>query len=395
MVLNTTIKTNTKVAIIAETTEGVYKAPTAATDFIQPMVDGISLEGSKELIDRKNLTSTIGYANPRVGMQSVTSSIPVEYKAKGVAGGAPQSGLLVEGCLGATRNAVEVTSTNAIHSDGYIAVSATDISKFAVGDIVLVKEAGAFHVSPITSAAWTTDGYRVNLLVPGADPFSAEVKIAAFKTYLPAQSGHKSISVSKYVEDLILDQAAGCKVTSMGLTNFATGQLPQLNFKLDGMSFARSETPPSFTPSYDAALPPIILSACIFVDGEELAMNEVTWSVENTQGFVTSTCSASGKISSRVTQRKVTGTINPYKLSDNTDIYDKFVANTSFSIFAYAYNPTATAGEFQDVVAFYLPSCIATAVAEADKDGVLQDSVTFTASGGVSGADAEIFLSFI
>lgn len=395
MVLNTAVKTSTKVAVEVESTEGSYTAPTGATSFIQPMVDGITLEGSKELIDRKNLTSTIGYASPRVGQQSVTCSLPVEFKAHGTEGSAPQYGKLIEGCLGDKRNSVEVTSKAGTPTTTVIPIADADIAKFAVGDIVLVKEAGAYHVSPIKAKVTTLGSATIELLVAAAAPFTSAVKIAAFQTYFPAQSGHPSFSVSKYVEDLILDQAAGCKVTSMALSNFSTSQLPQLNFKLDGLSFDRSETAPSFTPSYDAALPPIVLSACVYIDGVEMAMNQVDWSVENAQGFVTSTCSANGKISSRVTSRKVSGSINPYKLTDNTDMFDKFTGNTPFSIFSYAYNPTSTAGEFEDVIAFYLPCCIVTAVSEADKDGVLQDQIAFTASGGAAGSDAEIFVGFI
>ncbi len=123
-------------------------------------------------------------------------------------------------------------------------------------------------------------------------------------------------------------------------------------------------------------------------------MNEVAFTVENTLAFATSTCSETGRISGRVASRKVSGTINPYK--DDADIteYTRFVAGTEFSIFSYAYNPSATPGEFSQVVAYYLPKCIVSELGESDQDGILQDAVSFIASRGTDGATEEIYMSF-
>jgi hypothetical protein len=228
---------------------------------------------------------------------------------------------------------------------------------------------------------------------------SDNVEIAPVTQYSTANSGHPSLSISKYVEGAVLEQSVGSRVTSMSLDNFTTGQISSVNFGFEGLTFERSLTASPFTPDYDDALPPITLRACVYQNGTQIQVNTVTLSLENTLGFVTSTCSANGRISSRVTERSITGTFNPYKQDDDLTQFNKFKCNESYTLFAYAFNPELDAnceftGEFNNAIAILLPNCNTTELGESDADGLLIDDVTFEATRGSTGTNEELKIAF-
>ncbi len=384
------IKNNNKVAIKAEVTEGTFTAPTVGSDFIQLPVDGFSMESSKEIIERDLLGQGLTATKNRTGMWSVSGSAKVEMKANGTEGEEPEFGLLMESALGEKRSSATVTSSDAdggTYSTSVICIDSADESSFAVGDMITIKIAGGFHTSPILSV----ESNEIELLVAAPLAFIDGLEIMAFTTYKPAESGHKSVSFSKYIEDAILEQAAGCRIKSLSLEEFSTGKLAFFNFGFEGLSTDRTVSANAITPEYDTALPPIILEACVYQDGVKIAVNDVSFSVENSLGFITSTCEKQGKLSSRVTKRTIKGSLNPYKSDSDVNNWDKFKNDESFSIYFSAKVPTGITGEYKDVVAVYMPICTSTSLGEADQDGVLQETIEFSVS-GIS--NDEIFISF-
>lgn len=391
------VKKNTAVGVEIEVTEGVYVAPSSAAKFVQTLQDGFELNPAKELLERSIFTSSIGKTAPRVGQKQVSGSIPVEARAHSVEGTAPEYDALMRSALGAKRTIATTTTTKASgNTSSVLALEDADIAKFNVGDIILVKKAGAYHVSPIISKTSGAGSATLTLLVPHpGGAMGASVVIAKSTTYIVADSGHPSLSVSKYLEGTLLEQAVGCKVSSMSLENFTTGQIPSFNFGFEGLNFDRSVTPIPFTPAYDSALPPILLDGRMYMDGASLEVNELTVELENTLGFKSAFNAPNGRVSSRATERGITGSMNPYKADDNVVNYTKYDANTPFSLFAYAKVPTAVAGEFNQIVAIYLPNCIITEMGEGDADGLLQETITFSANRGNTGDKPEIYIAFV
>jgi len=392
------VKNNTKVAIKEEVTEGTYVAPAAGSDFISPLSDGLEFSPSKELLERSNLNSSIGHSTPRTGMKSVTGTLPVEAKANGTEGAAPEYGLLVEAALGSKR-AVTTSSANDTdsgtpHTVSRIYLLDTDASKYAVGDVAHIKVSGGHHVSPITAVSNTAGDVYIDLLVAAGSIFTDGDAISAVQMYVTGNSAHPSFSVTKYMEDARREYAAGCRVNSMSVNNFTTGQLADFGFGFEGLSWDSDISAIGLTPSFDAALPPVVLSACFYEDGVQLAVNEVNVTIENTLGFKTSTCSANGKIGSRITDRKVSFTFNPYKQDNEVANFARFRDNTEFSAFFYMAVPTVT-GEYKDIVAVYMPNCLITEYSEADADGLLQEAMTATAGRGADGTEEEIYIAFI
>ena len=390
-----TVKENTVIGVEIESTEGTYVAPQAATSFVQTLSDGTELNPAKETVERNVFNGSIGKSTPRTSTRSVTGSLPTEARASDVEGDAPEYDALMRSALGSRRQKTTDTTTKTGHTASRLEIEDADIGDFAVGDIVLVKEAGAFHVSPVTAVDTTASAANIDLLVAASGAFTDNVVIAKFTTYVTAESGHPTLSISKYLESARLEQATGCRVTSMALENFTTGQLPSFNYAFEGLDWDCSLTAPPFTPDYDDSLPPLVLSACLYKDGTQLDVNDFSFSMENTLGFITSTCAANGRLASRVTERNITGSFNPYKEDDSCEHWDDFKDGTEFSLFAFAFNPTSTTGEYEQVVAVYMPKCIITEVTEADLDGVLQNELSFTAARGADGTTEELYITTI
>jgi hypothetical protein len=383
------------IAVKQEVTEGTYVAPAAATDYIQPLSDGFELTPSKELVERSILTSSIGAVVPRVGTESVTAALPVELRGSGVEGAKTDFDLLVLGALGNSRQITSRVTTKTGNSASVLQIQDADIASLSVGDIVVILEAGAHHVCAI-SAKTTGIGTATVTIVPSAGAsFSDNVEISKSTTYYPANSGHPSLSLSYYLGNEILSKAIGTKVAGMEIQNFSTGQVASFAFSMEGLSFGELDGSAPHTPTYDSGIPPLILNACLFQNGIELPVNEFTLSLENTLGKLSSTCD--GYYSQRVTQRAISGTMNPYMDDTTTVQFDKFDQNLQYSIFVSAYNPSTVAGEIDlgSVVGIYLPACITTEFKHDNQDGILSDSVSFRATRGTSGTTEEMYLGFV
>ena len=390
----------TVVGVMEEVTEGTYLAPAAATDYVQPLSDGFSISGTKESIERNILTTGFFKASPRPSQEEVEVTLNLEAKGSGLEGEQTDYHKLLKSMLGGNRQLGARITTETGHTTTVLNIGDADISSLKVGDIVLILEAGAHHISPIVAVDETIAAANITILVPAAVAFSDSVEIAKFQTYFGSNSlaDYPTLSVSVYHGNEILDQAAGVRPLSMALTNFSTGQIPTFEFSASGLSFDRTDVSSPFTPVYDNVKPPLVLGACIFIDGERIELNDFSFSIEHETGFITSTCSPTGKISSRKTgKRNITGSMNPYLDDDDVSLFQKFKQNTQYSIFGYAINPSTVTGEYElgSVFSFYLPNCTTTSDVVGDLEGINITEIEFSADGGEAGASPDVFLGFV
>ena len=394
------VKNRTAYAVEVESEEGTYVAPQAATSYVQTLEDGAEFSPSKELLTRSVFNGSIGKTTPRTGMRAVSVALPCEFKAAATEGGLPEYDALMRSAMGLRRQVASLTLDDsdalgeATHSTTVLYLADADKNKVSVGDIVTVKVDNAYHTSPVTAVTNADGDVTVTLLVAMAAAPSNGDELAAVTTYVTAETGHPSLSVTKYMNDARIEEAHGCKVTSVELSNFTTGQLANWAFNLEGLDWDTKLGATPHTPAYSAALPPIILSACVYKDGVKVPVNELSISLENTLGFVTSTCAPNGKTSSRPTDRTISGSLNPYKEDDSVDNMTQFKNNDEFSLFAFAYIPDSDEdGEYGQVVAVYMPKCIITEIGEADQDGLAQETISFQASRGSDASTEELYIS--
>ena len=365
------------VFIKKEVTEGTYVAEAAGVDAVEVLADGLEFTPTKELLERNNRTSTVEKVPARVGQKSMAAAIPTEFKAGPTEGSSPQTAPLWEALLGGKVSLLQRTTITG-NTASKLYLSALNIAQYKVGHIIKINQSaisGEDHVSPIKAIGNDVGGDFLELLIPKpSGVFSANVVIAAAVNFFH-QTGAPTLSVTNYLGGKIREKAIGMRAVSSEIANFSTGQLPTATFNLEGLDFAREVGQPLFTPSYDTSLPPVVLCSKVYKDSTELTVNAVTLSLTNTLGFLTSTASCSGKISSRITDFAVNFTINPYMEDDDVNLFDIFANNTGFSLFGSSNNKTDIAGQKKEVVAFYMPNCRIPEISTGVEDGILTDAI--------------------
>jgi len=386
-------KKTASVFLTEEVAEGTPVAPSAGNQAVGVLADGFTMDGEKELVERNLLRNGISKQTPLTGIKSASVSIGVEASANKVAGGAPEYDLLMKSALGGKHQVTAEVISLDTHTTSKIFMEAVDAAKFMAGEMVLVKQTGAYHFSPIKSI--TIDGADsfIELVVPAASAFSNSVAVEKVTTYYGANSGHSSLTVTSWLEGIVKMQASGNKVASMALEGFEVGQLPSFSFSLQGSDYSESISAQSVTPSFNSETPPIILGACVYLDGVAIPVSNVAISVDNTMGKVTSTCAPNGLIAQITSLRAVSGSFTTYLEQDNVAMFTKFNNNTKFSLFLYAKNPTAVAGQGANYIGMFIPAAIITGQPKADTDGVVTIDVSFQAGEDDNGKD--IFVSFV
>jgi hypothetical protein len=379
-----------------EVTEGVYVAESAGAKAVEVLSDGLEFVPTKELLERNQRTSTVEKVPSRIGQKSMSGTIPVEFKAGDVEGAEPEATDIYEALMGGKRSGVAVISGTG-HTTTELNIDDLDISNYKVGDIVKVKEYGAVgdedHVSPVVAVDDTLGAAKITLLVPYTRAFTDNVEIAPFVTYYHS-AGAPTLSITNYIGGKIREKAIGMRCTTAEMSNFATGQLPQLSFGLEGLDYAREVGQPLFAPEYDESLPPVTLCAKVYQNDVELTLNNIEFSLSNTLGFLTSTASCSGKISSRITEFVVNFSANPYAEDDDVEQFNRFDKNDGYSIFGSSNNyGELSNNDKQQVVAFYMPNCRTTEITTGDEDGIVTEGITGQAYKNL-GNDT-VFIGFI
>jgi len=386
------VKNESTLALVAEASEGVYDAVSAGdgSEYIEVLAEGAELNKQREILERDLLTDTIEQEAARVGVSDVTGTIPVEFKANATEGDAPQSmDVLLRSLLGGKRQVTTDQTSSTGHTSTVINFASHD---FAVGDLVLVKSSGAYEVRPVSAADATSITF----------PFALEngapadgVVCAQVTTYYSDTANSISFSAEHNLgSQAIQQQVAGLRSASMSLENWAVGQVPTANFSVQGLSLERVDADATETPAFSDALPPVALSACMWVDGNKMSYTELGLNIENTISYIQDACDANGRVASRLTNQQTSVNVNPYlDDSDLTKTWDKFNDNDDVSFFAYAYNPSGTAGEFQNVVAIWIPQGKIIESPVADNDGIISENLAIRAHRS-SGSDS-IFLGFI
>lgn len=386
------------VFINKEVTEGLYVPEASGADAIEVLSDGLEFVESREILSRNNRTGTVETVAGLLGTKSVSGSIPVELKAKGIEGDAPESGILWEALLGGKRSGTSSVSKTG-HTVSRIEIEDADISKYKVGDSVRMKEsvfAGEDHVSAITAVDETGGAAFIDLLVPRLSSFTDNVVIGAFTTYFHL-SNAPSLSVTNYIGGKIRQRLIGVRPTSAEIGSFSTGQLSDVNFAVEGLAYEDREVgTPLFSPIYDSdngVNPVVILNSKIYQNGVEVIVNNLSVSLTNTLAFLSSTGSVNGRINSRITKFETTGSFNPYMQDDNVEVFENFNCNKKFSIFARTQNEDCDApGEFEDGIAFYVPNARNSELGVGNEDGVVTDEITFT--GHKTLGNDQFFVSF-
>ena len=393
-------------AVTQSAPAGTYKAP-AAGDAVQVLSDGLEFTPTKETIDRDIRTATIEQTIGRTTTRSVSGTVPVEFRANTVEGGVPEADKLYESLLGGKRQRTDTTLTTSASQTAVsqgdrkntFVVDAADAAKFVVGDPVRIYRAGVIDfVSVVKSVDVSARQVEMVTDAPVDIPGGADVSPCTTYFVDPNRADSRYLSLTQFLGGKLEERAIGCRSMSGELSNFTTGQLPQMSFGFEGLDFARRVPTPqqlqaaNALATYQESLPPIILGARVFQDNNELELNNIGINITNTLGFKTTTASERGRVSSRVTDFECTFTMNPYQDDANVRSFDLFRTNDSFSVLGFAANKNA-AGKLQQIVTFYMPNCTVQEIATGSEDGLTTDELTCRAY--LQNRNDTIFLGFL
>lgn len=383
------LKNKTVVAVVKEVTEGTPVDPTLDSHFVQ-VLEGISNEPAKEVIERGVITPLKGKIQPRTSTRSTSGALPIEWKSSGSEGASDlESNALYESMLGgkmsiSARDAIEATSTAS-----NLLVTGHGLSK---GMFLHILEPGAHHLCFVKNVV-DADNFEITPPMPSAP--TAGTEFTKSTTYFASDS-EPTFTKTIYWGDEIKEQIEGARIASCSFENLATGQTPNANMSTQGLNFSEVDGSAPVTPAYNASLPPIALSTTSAIDGVVVDMDELGFAVENSISNLPSVASATGLIASRIASRSVSGNINPYLDDTDTSYFDKFENDTNFELVIAMANPSGVAGEFEigSAIGAFMPQCVFTALPKADKDGTLTQAGTFQAHTGSTGTEIELFLGF-
>jgi len=390
------VKNKSSIAIKKEVTEGTYNAPTASTDFLEVLSSGSEMALKRDVIERNVLSSTIENVATRLGMKNVSGNIPVEFKAGSVAGAEPRESVLYESLLGGKRSGTTTTTKPTGNTSTVLAIQDADIAKFNIGDMVLIKKAGAYEVRPIVSKTTGAGVATITLLfaLDGGAP-GASVVIEAFSTFFHDSNAYASFSASYYAGGSVKETALGAKCVSGSVESWETGKIPTLKFAMAGLDMTQAVATPAYTPDFSSdAKAPTMFLAKAYINSAAVDYNKLGLTMTNEKTDILSAASSSGKIATKKTKFTVEGTIDPYKSDSDVARSTAYNANQNVSIFTYAfYDDGSTAGQFANIIAIYIPQAKITELNEAEKNGVIVEEMKFKAFKSL-GNDS-VFIGFI
>lgn len=224
---------NSVLAIKKETSEGVPLKPSAAGDYVA-LQDDFSMQGGFNLLENAELKASIGTAKSIIGGEAPTASLSHYLRASGVEGQAPNYGLLLEACLGATAIAGTQYDTIAGSTTSALKVGAGEGAQFQRGQAVLIKDAAnGYRIRCVDDVAG--DDLALSFNTPVATP--AGTNLGKCVLYKPANESHPTLTLWHYLgQGGALQAMAGSRVTSASF-DISAGELINASYSLEGVGF--------------------------------------------------------------------------------------------------------------------------------------------------------------
>lgn len=375
---------NSVVLFKIETTAGVENAPA--------VTDAVRIEGRPQINLNPNVIQTdesggsLDGAGPIVGGMKPTFSITVNVKGSGAAGTAPEFGDMLR-CSGYSETltgtaipaAPEACAAGGTTTLANLGVSAAATANLYRGMPLLLTGtvAGQTFISDYTAgkAATLTD------TMSGAIAATTNYQIPANALYSPASSNIPTGTCYIYMDGLLY-KFVGCR-GNMQLS-MTSGGIAQMTFNFYGMFISRTDAAvPAGT--FDATRPvPFIGGKMLY---NRLPVKTTQFSIDMNNGvvFPDDANQTYGVSEPDITERRITGTINPLAVTVATrDILTDVLAGTRRIVHARMGN---TAGNRFGIT---IPNAQPTNETPDDRNGLMAQQVPFEATG----QDAGAFLCF-
>lgn len=228
------IQTRTnRLAVVVESTEGTPVLPSAGTDFIA-IQDDLAMAPEFEVLENAELTGSLGRAKPILGLENPTVSFSHYLRHSGTEGDAPGYGDLLQAALGTEDDAGVEHNTVASSTTTVIKVDTGEGATYQKGQALLIKDGtngySVRHVESVSSDDLTI-GFQVGT-APGTG-----VDLGEAITYLPADSGHQTLTIWEYLGNGgAVQMMAGGRVVDT-VISMEAGQLINASYSLEGVGF--------------------------------------------------------------------------------------------------------------------------------------------------------------
>jgi len=386
---------STLVAVVAEVTEGTYVAPASGADYVQ-IVDVPAFNPEVEQLDRNLIKGSIGRLKPLHGIRSGTMELGIELRSGGVTGivvDAPEADVLLESAFGRKTTPGNATTVGG-STDTDINVDTGEGAAYEKGDVVHIDGELRF----VRSVAG--DVLTLNRALDKGAP-AAAVDVIGGYTYKPANDSHDPLSITVWYGDEWEARGVGCRVSNVAFTDFATGQIPKLTLTLEMLDYDSVAASSPFTPTFNATPPPVAIGGNVYRSatggGSDtlFCVNNIEMTMAQTVTPEECITNTGGRSRLFITDREVTGTVDPQVDAANISIWTDFVDNTDFELEVGIASLDASddfiAGEG---VGLWMPFNNFTGVGFEDSDGTMVHSLPFSAHESVALQD-EIFLGFV
>lgn len=227
-------------------------------------------------------------------------------------------------------------------------------------------------------------------------PTAADV-VSASVNYKPIEESHVHFTSGFYQgnssSDGYLEQVIGCLVSSIGI-NVETGTIAKINFDIQGLKGDRTATTAaSYSPTFEQVQGLVGFDVEVYIGSTLIDANALSLTVENEVSEKRSFKETSGKLSSIVRNRKISGTVNPYA-DGSTTYYDALKNLTDYSISVVIGKKDSGGFIVGKTVGAFIPSAMFTSVKSADIDDNMIEEIAFSAHTGSDGTERDFVLSF-
>lgn len=223
---------NTVIAVVKETTEGVYLPPSSATDYI-PVRAGYALTNEVEQLESDALSGSIGLSKSAVGLESPTADLPLYLHGSGTVGTRPDIDQALEGFFGQVVNNATEYDTVGGSTTSVLNVDTGEGANFYRGQSLLIKDnVNGWKIKPVLSVSG--DALTLGFNVSNAP--ASGVNLGRAITYRPI-ADIPSYSITAYQGNGgVVEGIAGAKVNSLTVSAEA-GQFVELNPSFSGIKY--------------------------------------------------------------------------------------------------------------------------------------------------------------
>jgi hypothetical protein len=227
-------------------------------------------------------------------------------------------------------------------------------------------------------------------------PTAADV-VSASVNYKPINESHVKFTSGFYhynsSVDGYLEQVIGSLVSSLGI-EVPVGGLAKINVDIQGLKGDRTaNTAAPHTPTYEEVQGFVGFCVEAYLGSTLIDASNLSLSVDNEIAEKQSFKECSGKLDSSLTQRTVSGTINPYADGSitNYDALNNLTDQEMSIVIGVMDSGGYVVGK---TVGIYLPNVMLTTdkTAEIDQNGI--EDISFQAHTGITGDQTDIVVSF-